>query len=128
MSGLYSADYSSAFYDGYGLKEWNRLTSTPPDQVNLHITSRPTPKHNNGHPMKRYRYRDLRSLLERHGAEVVAASAAKLLSAGRLEALEPFLDTSFWNNILDWELGHFSEEAAPDGGTHSLAVAEQGSL
>ena len=84
-----------------------------------------TNEHNNGHPMKLYRYRELKTLLERHGAEVVAASAVNLVSAGRAEVLEPFLDTPVWEKFLAWELDYCAEQGAVDCGTHILAVVQK---
>ena len=85
-----------------------------------------TREHNNGHPMKLYRYRELRTLLERHGAKVVVASAANMLSPGRDEVLEPFLNTPTWDKFLAWELDFCSEAGAVDCGTHILAVVQKG--
>lgn len=85
-----------------------------------------TREDNNGHPMKLYRSKELRDLFECHGAEVVALSAANLISPGRDEVLEPFLNTPTWDKLLTWELDYCAEAGAVDCGTHILAVAQKG--
>ena len=80
---------------------------------------------NNGHPMKLYRYAELRTLLENHGSKVVAASAANLVNAGRSEMLELLLDTPVWDRFLSWELDYCASEGAVDCGTHILVVAQK---
>lgn len=85
-----------------------------------------TNESNNGHPLKLYRSKALQALLEYHGAEVVAMSAANLISAGRDEMLEPFLKTPIWDKFLAWELDYCAEAGAVDCGTHILAVAQKG--
>ena len=80
---------------------------------------------NNGHPLKLYRYAEFKNLLGRHGAMVVAASAANLISAGRTEGLEPFLGTPVWERFLAWERDYCAEGGAVDCGTHILTVARK---
>lgn len=84
-----------------------------------------TVEHNSGHPMKLYRYADLRALLERHSCEVVAASAANCLSARRDDMLVPLLGTEAWERFLEWELEFCAEAGALDCGTHILVVARK---
>jgi len=84
-----------------------------------------TDENNNGHPLKLYRSSELKDLLGSHGAQVLVLSAANLVSAGRSEALEPFLDTPVWDKFLSWELDYCAEEGAVDCGTHILAVAQK---
>lgn len=84
-----------------------------------------THENNNGHPMKLYRSSELRDLLEGHRAKVVVMSAANLISPGRDEVLEPFLETPVWEKLLTWELDYCAEAGAVDCGTHILAVAQK---
>jgi ubiquinone/menaquinone biosynthesis C-methylase UbiE len=104
-------------WESYGAKNWQAIFETgdlPQDQS---ITGR----------MHMFRWAELRELLEHHGANVVAASAANFLSAGPSEISEAWLsDPLRWERFLDWELSASSETGALDGGTHIIAVVRPG--
>jgi ubiquinone/menaquinone biosynthesis C-methylase UbiE len=76
---------------------------------------------NNGHHMQLYRWRELRALLERHGLEVVRASAANLLST----IYPDLFDGDLGEQLLAWELEACAEPGALDCGTHIVAVARR---
>jgi ubiquinone/menaquinone biosynthesis C-methylase UbiE len=82
---------------------------------------------NRGHAMKLYTHAEFRGLLERHGAEVVVASAANHLCAHRAGAEDVVdglweRDMALWQKLLAWELAVCAEPGALDGGTHIIAV------
>jgi ubiquinone/menaquinone biosynthesis C-methylase UbiE len=66
--------------------------------------------------------RELRELIEDHGAEVSAMSAANFLSLGEERAWWTE-DPDRWARLLEWERVVCSSAGALDGGTHILAVA-----
>lgn len=76
---------------------------------------------NDGHHMQLYRWRDLRALLERHGAEIVAASAANFLSIAHPEVF----DGELAEQALEWELAASREPGVLDCGTHIVAVSRR---
>jgi len=81
---------------------------------------------NEGHPMHLYRSEELISLLQRHGCEVVAASAANFLSPGHEAALtEAMDDYAVWSALLQAEVEACQQPGALDGGTHMIAVARR---
>lgn len=74
-----------------------------------------------------YRWSELRELLDRHGAEVVAVSAANFISAGNDEIAEVWRsDSARWERFLEWEVSVSAEPGALDGGTHIIAVIRAG--
>jgi ubiquinone/menaquinone biosynthesis C-methylase UbiE len=104
-------------WESYGPQNWQAIFESgdlPQDQSS---TGR----------MHMYRWAELRELLERHGAEVVAASAANFLSAGHDEIATAWLaDPATWERFLEWELSACADPGALDGGTHIIAVVRNG--
>jgi SAM-dependent methyltransferase len=79
-----------------------------------------------GQPMKLYRASELRALLTRHGAEVLAASAANCLSVGRDAFLSAELSRpGLWESLLTWEEDFCAEPGNLDAGTHILMAARK---
>ncbi|MAF11818.1 methyltransferase type 12 [Candidatus Poribacteria bacterium] len=78
------------------------------------------------HHMHMFRWSELRALLQRHGCEIVAASASNCLSVGNAEALARIRDDhDAWEMFLRWELDYCREPGAIDAGTHIIAVARR---
>ncbi|MGZ5306166.1 MAG: methyltransferase domain-containing protein, partial [Actinomycetota bacterium] len=76
-----------------------------------------------GTPMHLFSWDELRALLERHGCDVVVASAANFLSIGNDEICERWLhDEVMWERFLGWEITSCAQPGAIDGGTHIIAV------
>ncbi|HUF58424.1 MAG TPA: class I SAM-dependent methyltransferase [Actinomycetota bacterium] len=100
-------------WESYGAERWQAIFETGDLPAEQSSTGR----------MHMYRWAELRDLLERHGADVVAASAANFLSAGTGDLSEAWLpDPARWEQFLDWEVSASSEPGALDGGTHIIAV------
>ncbi|MBT7099630.1 class I SAM-dependent methyltransferase [Candidatus Poribacteria bacterium] len=78
------------------------------------------------HHMHMFRWSELRALLQRHGCEIVAASASNCLSVGNPEPLARIRDDhDAWEMFLRWELDYCREPGAIDAGTHIIAVARR---
>ena len=74
--------------------------------------------------MHLFTWAELRALLERSDCELVAASAANLLSIGNDETCERWLrhDPAMWERFLAWEVVACAAPGALDLGTHIVAV------
>jgi ubiquinone/menaquinone biosynthesis C-methylase UbiE len=81
-----------------------------------------------GHRCRMYRWQDLKSLLERHPCEIVAASAANFLSVQNEELLATVReeDLRFWKTLLWWEARLCQQPGVLDAGTHIIAVVRRG--
>lgn len=79
------------------------------------------------HAFHYYRWAELQALLERHGSEIVDASAANFLAIGNNETLlEPLLQNeALWEAYLAWEVECCRQPGALDGGTHLIAVVRK---
>lgn len=77
---------------------------------------------NQGHQMKVYRSHELTDLLERHGCETLALSAANYLTV-RLDDLFDEATGEIRDAILDWEVRLAREPGVVDAGTHIIAAA-----
>ncbi|HEX7022943.1 MAG TPA: class I SAM-dependent methyltransferase [Trueperaceae bacterium] len=82
---------------------------------------------NHGHAMKMYTWSELQALIERHGGEVVAASASNHLTTFGGEGSEVVEDLwegepDLWRQLLDWEVRLCAEPGNLDGGTHIIAI------
>jgi ubiquinone/menaquinone biosynthesis C-methylase UbiE len=73
---------------------------------------------NRHHNMRMYSWAMLKELLDRHGCEVVAASASNFLSIDH----DDVVTDEWWPKLVEWELRVCAEPGALDGGTHILAV------
>jgi ubiquinone/menaquinone biosynthesis C-methylase UbiE len=79
-----------------------------------------------GTPVHLFGWAELRSLLERHACDVVAASAANFLSVGNDEVCERWLqDPEMWERFLGWEVASCAQPGAIDAGTHIIAVVRR---
>ncbi len=81
---------------------------------------------NNGHALHLYQWDELRTLLERHGCQIVVASAANFLSPNHAESLMQVMDDpELWAHFLDAEVEACRQPGALDGGTHIIAVVQR---
>lgn len=81
------------------------------------------PREVNGHECHLFRWRELATLLARHG-EIVVASATNFVSVQNHQALEDAPDEQR-AQVLGWELELCREPGALDAGTHILAVVRK---
>ena len=73
-----------------------------------------------------FRGKELRTLLERAGAEVHVLSASDCLSATWAEHLESIIeDKENWQHLLEMELEACREPGCVDMGTHLIAVCRK---
>jgi hypothetical protein len=80
-----------------------------------------------GLPMHLFTWDELRSLVERHGCEVLEASAANFLSTGDPDACAEFAsDPKLWERFLSWESAACQQPGGIDGGTQMIVVARRG--
>jgi SAM-dependent methyltransferase len=95
------------------------------DEMQAIVETGDLPTHHSsmGTPVHLFSWEELRGLLERHDCDVVAASAANLLSIGNDEICERWLqDPEMWERFLSWEVSSCAQPGAIDGGTHIIAV------
>jgi 2-polyprenyl-3-methyl-5-hydroxy-6-metoxy-1,4-benzoquinol methylase len=86
----------------------------------------PTHHSSMGMPMHLFSWAELRTLLERHPCDLIAASAANFLSIGNNEVCERWLeDPVLWERFLRWEVRACAQPGAIDGGTHIIAVVRK---
>jgi len=79
-----------------------------------------------GHLLHFYRSHELRTLLKRHGGDVVAMSASNFLAVGHDALLTGTVEEeALWEALLRWELEFCQQPGALDGGTHLIAVARR---
>ena len=79
-----------------------------------------------GTPVHLFSWAELRALLDRHGCDVVVASAANFLSVGNDEVCERWRqDPEMWERFLSWEIATCAQPGAIDGGTHIIAVVRR---
>ena len=103
-------------WESYGPSKWQAIFETGDLAQDQSSTA----------PMHMFRWAELRELLDRHGADVIAASAANFLSAGNNEIAEMWLaDPARWERFLEWELSACADPGALDGGTHIVVVARR---
>jgi SAM-dependent methyltransferase len=74
--------------------------------------------------MHLFTWAELRALIEDQPCELVAASAANVLSIGNDEVCERWLraDQAMWERFLTWEIEACAAPGAIDLGTHMIAV------
>jgi ubiquinone/menaquinone biosynthesis C-methylase UbiE len=86
----------------------------------------PTAHSSLGTPAHLFSWAELRALLERHGCDVVVASAANFLSVGNDEVCERWRqEPEMWERFLRWEIASCAQPGAIDAGTHIIAVVRR---
>ena len=101
----------------FGIEEMESIVRT--GDLATHHSSVGTPAH-------LFSWGELRSLLERHDCDIVAASAANFLSIGNDEVCERWLqDPPMWDRFLAWEVRSCAQPGAIDAGTHIIAVVRR---
>lgn len=82
---------------------------------------------NFGHAMKMYAWADFNTLLEKHGAKILLASASNHLTTSHPDVTEGLWEREpeLWQHLLDWETRLCAEPGNVDGGTHIIVVVER---
>lgn len=98
------------------------------DVVEQYIaTGEPDTAGNSGHPMRCYTWSELKTLLQRHRVELVAASAsnfiARIENISLLEEIEQ--EPDFWEAFLRWEVESCKQPGVLDCGSHIIAVVRR---
>jgi ubiquinone/menaquinone biosynthesis C-methylase UbiE len=107
----------------------NDILAIPPDRNRPIIATGDLSPHTlpeNKHYCRMYRAARFRSLLERHGLEILALSASNFLSLRwetELGAIRQ--DESAWNELLRLETEACAEPGCQDGGTHLIAASRK---
>ncbi len=80
-----------------------------------------------GHAMKMYTWAELEALLERHGCELLAATASNHLTTSHSEEVARVYEQEkeVWEKVLRWEQKLCAEPGNLDGGTHIITVVRQ---
>lgn len=80
-----------------------------------------------GHPMRCYKWSELKALINRHPAEIVAVSASNCMATipaiPSLKEIEQ--DPLFWKAFLKWEVEICREPGVLDTGSHIIAVVRR---
>jgi hypothetical protein len=105
---------ADAEIEEFGIEEMEEINRT--GDLPVHHSSLGTPSH-------LFSWAELRSMLEHHRCDVVAASAANFLSIGNDEVCERWRqDPEMWARFLAWEIRACAQPGAIDCGTHIIAV------
>ena len=74
---------------------------------------------NDGHPMKMYRWQELKEMVEGSGLRIIEASASNCL-ANQRDLNEQEIKSDFLDNFLDWETDMCRDSSAVGMGTHII--------
>jgi SAM-dependent methyltransferase len=80
-----------------------------------------------GVPVHMFTWSEVAALIDRHGCELVAATAANFLTNAHDDVLERLIveDPDRWALVLGWEEQLAGAEGALDGGTHIIFTARR---